>query len=128
MPNPVPAKYTVQLGPTVTPEVGGELAALGELSALSMSVVARMAIDEGLPKVRRVLQELHGPLPAEALAYHVQRARERGERQVRRRLDYDERTRRGATKMSQTLKTRKSAKTRKSVETVEDAAGAEQAG
>ena len=107
MPNPVPAKYTVQLGPTVTPEVGGELAALAELSGLSMSVVARMAIDKGLPKVRRELQAQHGALDEGRLQHHIEQARERGERQVRRRLDYDKRTRAGETKMAETLQARK---------------------
>jgi len=107
MPNPVPAKYTVQLGPTVTPEVGGELAALAELSGLSMSVVARQAIDKGLPRVRRELERTHGLLGGERLQHHIDQARERGERQVRRRLDYDKRTRAGETRMAETLQTRK---------------------
>lgn len=93
MVNVTPARYTCQIGPTVTPEVAGELAAWAEVSGHSMSVVARMAIDDGLPKVRRTLERTHGALPVEILAKHVAQARERGERQVQRRRAYDERTR-----------------------------------
>ncbi len=102
MPNPVPAEYTVQLGPTVTPEVAGELAAWGELLGRSTSKVAREAIDAGLEVLRadwRATAVARGTatakrgMPAATLARHVRAAQERGRTQVGRRRAYDERTR-----------------------------------
>lgn len=103
MPNPVSARYTVQLGPTVTPEVGGELGAWAELLGNSMSEVARECIDAGLEQLRNSFRQRaiesgrvrSGALiPSTALLRkHVAAARERGDRQVKRRRNYDERTR-----------------------------------
>ncbi len=102
MPNPVPARYTVQLGPTVTPEVAGELAAWAELLGDSVSEVSRAAINAGLEVLRgdwRATAVARGTatakrgMPAVTLARHVEAARARGKTQVARRRKYDERTR-----------------------------------
>lgn len=93
MPNPVPARYTVQLGPTVTPQVAGELAAWAELQQRSASEVARECIEFGLENLRTRWRAEFGALPGARLAAHVAAAEERGARQVSRRRAYDERTR-----------------------------------
>jgi hypothetical protein len=93
MPNPVPARYTVQLGPTVTPEVAGELAAWAEVQQRSTSEITRECIDYGLENLRKQWVRVYGALGGTLLAFHVDKARERGEKQVARRRGYDERTR-----------------------------------
>lgn len=97
MANPTPARYTVQLGPTQTPEVAGELGAWAELQQRSVSVVARVLIDDALPRLRKRWEREYGALPAEMLERHTRAAQERGAAQVKRRRDYDDRTR-GAAK------------------------------
>lgn len=93
MPNPTPAEYTVQLGPTVTPEVAGELAAWAALAKISTSKMTRRAIDTGLEVLRSKLSAELGEMPASLLAEHVAEAARRGDRQVKRRRDYDASTR-----------------------------------
>lgn len=93
MANTQPAKYTVQLGPTVTPQFAGELAALAKHSGVSASTIARKCMEEGIVKVRRRIEREHGPVPERLLAYFIAEAEERGNRQVSRRRAYDERTR-----------------------------------
>lgn len=97
MPNPVPARYTVQLGPTVTPEVAGELAAWAEVQERSTSEITRACVNAGLEALREQWQREHGALNNRTLAPHVAAAQERGEKQVARRRQYDERTRVPAT-------------------------------
>lgn len=104
MPNPTPAEYTVQLGPTVTPEVAGELAAWAALSRSSVSKLTRWQIEAGLEANRAYLVERYGPLPTALLAEHVAEAVKRGERQVSRRRDYDDRTRTPAAAVTPTTK------------------------
>ena len=107
MPNPVPAKYTVQLGPTFTPEVAGELAAWAEVLGHSTSEITRWCTETGLEQLRTDfrarLAAARGPgaeLPGSVLAFHVKAAQERGNRQVQRRKDYDDRTRNTADKQA----------------------------
>lgn len=134
MPNPVPAKYTVQLGPTFTPEVAGELAAWAELLGESTSVITRQCTEAGLAVLREVYASdavtrglarasTAASLPGRALLRkHVEAARERGNRQVKRRRNYDERTRKGETGMAETLQERRAAKTHELPEIDEPAA------
>jgi hypothetical protein len=112
MPNPVPAKYTVQLGPTVTPEVAGELAAWAEVQERSTSEITRECVDYGLENLRKQWQRVYGTIPAEVLARHVAAARERGEKQVARRRGYDERTRNTAAEVKPTATVRSRTKRR----------------
>lgn len=107
MPNPVPARYTVQLGPTVTPETAGELAAWARQTGRSTSEMARLLLEEGLRRQRAKLEREHGSLSAGLLAECVAAAQERAERQVSRRRSYDKRTRNGETGMSGTLAARR---------------------
>lgn len=94
MANTVPAKYTVQIGPTVTPEVGGEIFAWAQALGISASSVARECLEEGLAALRRDFRRrAGGDLNEKTLAHHVAEARERGDRQVQRRLNYDKRRR-----------------------------------
>lgn len=102
MVNTAPAKYTVQIGPTLTPEVAGELAAWAEWQQVSAGVTARDCIDEGLARLRSAWEQTYGALPEQLLSKHVRAARVRGDRQVARRRAYDERTRRGETTMAAT--------------------------
>lgn len=96
MPNPVPRKYTVQLGPTFTPDVAGELAAWAEVQGRSVSEVTREAAELGLRTLRRRWEKDHGgPLGATRLSVHVEAAAERGEKQAARRTKSD-RARRNA--------------------------------
>lgn len=93
MPNPFPAEYTVQLGPTVTPVVAGELAAWAALAKTSTSKMTRRVIDAGLEALRADLRAEVGAMPPAVLAEHIEKAEKRGETQVKRRRDYDDRTR-----------------------------------
>jgi len=100
MANVRPAKYTVQLGPTVTPETGGELYAWAELLGVSNSVLIREVIEAGLNVKGRSFAKRAGltstalaEAAPEVLARHVEHCKQRGETQTRRRRDYDERTR-----------------------------------
>lgn len=111
MANTVPAKYTVGLNPTVTPEIAGELAAWGEVRQVSISAVIRECIEgDGLSGRRIAWTREHGPLDAHLLERHTAAARVRGERQVRTRRDYDSRTRAGETTFAQTKQERKATK------------------
>lgn len=96
MPNPVPARYTVQLGPTVTPEVAGELAAWAEVQGRSTSEITRECVSYGLENLRKQWVRVFGGIPPETLRTHVDAMRERGNKQVSRRRSYDERTRTAA--------------------------------
>lgn len=94
MVNVKPATYTVQIGPTMTPEAAGELAAWAELRRMSVSEIARECVEAGMGKLRgKWAKEVGFEMPASTLARHVEAARERGERQVRSRRAYDDRTR-----------------------------------
>lgn len=93
MANTQPAKYTVQLGPTVTPQFAGELAALAKHSGVSASTIARECMEDGVAKVKRRIERAHGPVPENLLAHFIAEAEERGDRQVKRRRAYDGRTR-----------------------------------
>lgn len=106
MANTTPAKYTVQLGPTVTPEVAAELATWGELVGLSNSAVARECIEHGLVKLRKrwtaevskrmgwehdyvQFENAYG----ESYDTHLEHFQGRGTRQTTRRRNYDRETR-----------------------------------
>lgn len=95
MVNVKPATYTVQIGPTMTPEAAGELAAWAELRGMSVSEISRECVEAGMSKLRGKWAREVGveAMPASTLARHVEAARERGERQVRSRRAYDDRTR-----------------------------------
>lgn len=93
MVNVTPAKYTVQIGPTMTPETAGELAAWAELRGVSVSVVARECLEAGLARQRAKWAKETGGLDAATLDRHTDEARARGERQVKRRKAYDDKTR-----------------------------------
>lgn len=94
MPNPTPARYTVQMGPTFTPEVAGELAAWAELLGVSASQVTRECAEEGLRRLQAKFAKRAGrEMDGEVLARQVEAAEERGSRQVRTRRAYDKRTR-----------------------------------
>jgi hypothetical protein len=98
MPNPVPRKYTVQLAPTFTPDIAGELAAWAEVCGRSISEVTREAAEFGLRQLREKWSADHGgrrPDPVK-LAKHIEAAAERGERQAARRQRHDRATRGGA--------------------------------
>ena len=95
MPNPVPRKYTVQLGPTFTPDVAGELAAWADQREKSVSELTREAAELGLKTLRRRWEKDSGPLDAATLARHIEAAAERGEKQAARRTKSD-RARRNA--------------------------------
>lgn len=128
MPNPVPAKYTVQLGPTVTPEVAGELAAWAKMLGKSNSEVARECVDAGLAVMARdyatQLRRDKGfaGLPGDVLAECIEWARARGETQISKRRSYAERTRAGETAMAATIEAKRSAKRAEDGEDVSDAA------
>jgi hypothetical protein len=91
MPTSVPARYTVQIGPTTTPETAGEIGAWAEHIGMSMSEAARECLEDGLKTKRKEWAKAHGSLPAALLARHVEYQRARGERQVRTRLSYRDR-------------------------------------
>ena len=94
MPNPTPARYTVQLGPTVTPEVAGELATWAEVQQRSVSEATRECIEAGLMNLRLGwIAEAGRALDAELLEKHVYAAEVRGAEQVARRERYASRTR-----------------------------------
>lgn len=97
MPNPVPARYTVQLGPTFTPDTAGELAAWAELRGKSISEVTREAAEEGLGRLRATWAAETGrrPVPAR-LAELTAAAAERGSKQAKRRRAYDRSVRNAA--------------------------------
>lgn len=110
MVNIAPATYTVQIGPVVTPEMAGELAAWAEHRRVSLGQSARECIDTGLAQQRLAWQLAHGQLPPGLLEKHVTEMRARGDKQVRSRRDYDRRTRGGETAMSETIAERRAAR------------------
>lgn len=104
MPNPTVATFTVQLGPTVAPDVAAELSTWAELLGLSTSATTREMIEEGLSHLREDLATRAaariGVSVAEArrrysdlLPKHYKAAADRADTQVRRRRDYDAATR-----------------------------------
>lgn len=103
MPNVTPAKYTVQLGPTVVPEVAGEVYAWAEMLGISASAVARECLNAGLEVVRSDFRaraallpagkRTGGEIPGAVLRRQLAYALGRGERQVGSRRSYDRRTR-----------------------------------
>lgn len=105
VPNPVPAKYTNQVGVTMTPEDDAGLAAWAELLGRSKSEIARECLEAGMAKQRRAYERQAGvtEMPAGVFERHLAVAVRRGEAQIQRRKDYDERTRRGETAMSVTI-------------------------
>jgi hypothetical protein len=122
MPNPVPAKYTVQLGPTVTPEVAGELAAWAKMLGKSTSAVVRECIEAGLAASTREyttqlrLTSGYASLPNDVLEECIAAARDRSNVQVSRRRSYDDRTRRGETAMAANVAAKRAAKRTKPAE------------
>lgn len=89
MPNPIPRKYTVQLGPSFTPDTAGELAAWAEVRGLSLSEVTRVCAERGLELLRADWAAEGGRLNPVKLAGHVEAAHVRGEKQAGRRARYD---------------------------------------
>jgi hypothetical protein len=96
MANTVPPKYTTQIGPTVEPEVAGELSAWAEILETSAGAVARAAIDEGMARLRVRWAKTHGPLPDDVLGRHVAKQRARGDRQIQNKRKRDEELRSAA--------------------------------
>lgn len=82
MANTVPPKYTTQIGPTVLPEVAGEMAAWAEVRGVSAGAVARELIDYALPLLRERWAQEHGKIPYSVLLRHVSHQQERGDRQI----------------------------------------------
>lgn len=113
MANTTPAKYTVQLGPTVTPEMAAELATWAELLGVSNSVVTRDSIEHGLVVLRtlwraQVLEKLprrtnFDSVWAATYKPHLQHFEGRGTRQTTRRRNYDAETRGAGTRRSRDL-------------------------
>lgn len=89
MPNPVPRKYTVQLGPTFTPDTAGELAAWAEQRGMSVSAITREAAERGLEILRQEWTAAAGRLDPVRIAHHVDEAAQRGEAQAARRTRTD---------------------------------------
>jgi hypothetical protein len=89
MPNPVPKKYTVQLGPTFTPDTAGELAAWAETLGMSVSAVTRTAAERGLESLRGEWAAQGGRPAAARVAALVEEAARRGEDQAGRRTRSD---------------------------------------
>ena len=54
MPNPTPARYTVQIGPTYTVETAAELTAWARQQGRSVSDLWVREIDGGMPRWREV--------------------------------------------------------------------------
>lgn len=100
MVNVTPAKYTVQIGPTMTPEAAGELAAWARMRGVSVSVVARECVEAGLSTLRESFKaqavdtRQYTERKWEALLRkEIAEAQARGDRQVARRKAYDDKTR-----------------------------------
>jgi hypothetical protein len=93
MASQVPGQYTVQLGPTFTPEVAGELAAWAEVQRRSVSEVTRECAERGLRELGLAWAAQHGALNRRTLRAHIEAAAARGVKQADRRRSYDRRTR-----------------------------------
>lgn len=84
MPNPTPAIYTVQIGPTYTVETAAELTAWAAVQGLSVSKLTREATEAGLALLRAKFISEHGPIPAKVLADATEEVKARGDRQAAR--------------------------------------------
>jgi hypothetical protein len=85
MPNPTPAKYTVQIGATYTVETAAELTAWARAQGRSVSAVTRECTELGLEILRaRWAAENGKPLPASLLAEVAPDVQDRGDRQAAR--------------------------------------------
>jgi hypothetical protein len=89
MPNPTPAKYTVQIGPTYTVETAAELTAWARQQGRSVSDLTRECTEEGLLKLRKRWEREHGTLPFGVLHRATEEVAERGERQAARKRKYE---------------------------------------
>lgn len=88
MPNPVERKYSVQLGPSVTPDTAGEIDAWTSVMGTSSSTVTRLAIERGLASLREEWTQQHGPLNADLLQRCTARVVQRGDAQAARKARY----------------------------------------
>jgi hypothetical protein len=93
MPNPTPAEFTVQIGPTYTIDTSAELTAWAAVQGRSVSAVTRECTEEGLERLRRAWLLDHGPIPADVLAAATQDVKERGDRQAARKRKVAKRAR-----------------------------------
>jgi hypothetical protein len=84
MPNPTPAKYTVQIGPTYTVETAAELTGWAVLQGRSVSEVTRQATERGLELLRQEWRTAHGVIPHSVLERATEEVRDRGDRQAAR--------------------------------------------
>jgi hypothetical protein len=89
MPNPTPAKYTVQIGPTYTVETAAELTAWARAQGRSVSEVTREATERGLELLRTDWIGGGGRLPKALLRECEDEVRERGDRQAARKRKYE---------------------------------------
>jgi hypothetical protein len=67
MPNPTPAVYTVQIGPTYSVETAAELTGWANLQQRSVSDVTREATERGLALLREEWREAYGVIPHSVL-------------------------------------------------------------
>lgn len=88
MPNPTPAVYTVQIGPTYTVEAAAELTAWARVLGVSVSLLTREATEAGLALLRPKLIAEHGPIPSKVLAAAADEVKARGDRQAARKRKY----------------------------------------
>jgi len=84
MPNPIPATYTVQIGPTYAVDTAAELTAWATVQGLSVSKLTREATEAGLALLRAKFIAEHGPIPAKVLADATAEVKARGDRQAAR--------------------------------------------
>ncbi|MET0426687.1 MAG: hypothetical protein ABW046_22660 [Actinoplanes sp.] len=90
MPNPTPAKYTVQIGPTYSVETAAELTAWAALQGRSVSEVTRECTEEGLRRQRRRWERDHGTIPFSVLNRATEDVAARGDRQAARKRKWQE--------------------------------------
>lgn len=89
MPNPTPAKYTVQIGPTYSVDVAAELTGWAVLQQRSVSEVTREATERGLELLRDEWRAAHGVIPHSILAAATEDVTARGDRQAARKRKYE---------------------------------------
>lgn len=84
MPNPTPATYTVQIGPTYDVPTAAELTGWAILQQRSVSDVTREATERGLALLREEWREAYGVIPHSVLTRATEDVAARGERQAAR--------------------------------------------
>lgn len=109
MPNPTPAKYTVQIGPTYTVETAAELTAWAKVQGRSVSAVTRECTEFGLRHLREQWEREHGALPAGPLVRATEDVADRGDRQAARKRKWQEQAKTGADYVDEALARRDAA-------------------